>query len=451
MDNNNNNNFNNDERIDNGFSNYPVNENDTQSNDVKQLESGTTYYYSESYKKPKVKKNSGLLQLILVSIISSIIGGGIVFASFQFVVPAINSSSTFQFPKSIFERNIPSQESSANQSGGEYKKVVIESADSPVVAIAEKVGPSIVGIRVTAKVQDWLFGVREGRGEGSGIIIGENGYIITNNHVIETAMADRTNKMVDGAKIEVILPQDRNKAYTAQIVGRDSKTDLAVLKIDTTGLPAVEFGDSDTLKVGELAVAIGNPAGLEFMGSVTAGIISGLNRRIVTEGGQEFTLIQTDAAINQGNSGGALVNSKGQVVGINTIKIGAQGFEGLGFAIPINSAKEIANNLIEHKYVKGRPFLGISIEQRYNEQVAKQNNLPTGLLVYDVVPLSGAYKAGIQRNDIITKFDGKPVKSFQELEEIKNTRKPGDTVQVEVYRDGETKIFNVELTEDKGN
>jgi serine protease Do len=407
-------------------------------------------FYTESYKRPAPRRNNSLLQLILVALISSIFGGGIVFLAFQFLAPSLQPSINQFFGKSVLTGNTNGSIGEKDASGSS-KKIIIETADSPVAAISEKVGPSIVGIRVTAQMQDWFLGTKEGQGEGSGIIIRADGYIMTNNHVVEAAMAaNRSNEISNGSKIEVILPNKKDKPYIAKVIGRDPKTDLAVLKIDATGLPAVEQGDSDKLKVGELAVAIGNPAGLEFMGSVTSGIISGLNRKIITEDGQELTLIQTDAAINQGNSGGALVNSKGQVIGINTIKIGATGFEGLGFAIPINKAKEITKNLIEYKYVKGRPFLGISVDPSYNEEMAKQYNMPNGLLVADVIPVSGAYKSGLQRGDIITKVEDTAVTSFKELEDIKNKYKPGDTISLEAYRDGKTMKFEVKLTEDKG-
>lgn len=412
---------------------------------------GTEYtasFYTENYKKPKSRRNSSLLQLVLVAVLSSILGGGIVFAAFQFVAPAIQPAVNSYFGK-MMSSNTGTNSSVQGANDGVYKKIEITQSDSPVTAIAEKVSPSIVGIRVTARVQDFFFGESDVPGEGSGIILRSDGYILTNNHVISGAMSERGNKISSGAKIEVILPNQKDKTYTATVVGRDSKTDLAVLKIDATGLPAAELGNSDELKVGELAVAIGNPGGLEYMGSVTVGVLSGLNRTIKTEDGKDFTLVQTDAAINPGNSGGALVNSKGQVIGVNTIKIAAQGFEGLGFAIPINRAKEISEQLINHNYVTGRPKLGIYIDNRFNEEVAKQYNVPNGLLVMDVELMSGAYKAGIKTNDIITKFDGKPVKSFAELEELKNKHKPGDKVKAEIYRDGETLTLEIQLGEDK--
>jgi len=433
--------FNNDD-----FSNYSTynNDNDKNNNAVP-----VSTFYTESYKKTKNKRGIGLFQLIAVALVSSILGGGIVFAAFQFVAPAIQPSVN-----SYFSSIVPGESAlNGNNGSGDnitaYKKVEIEKTDSAVTAIAEKVSPSIVGIRVTAKVQDFFFGDSEGTGEGSGIIVKSNGYIITNWHVIQNAL-DRSNKLSSSAKIEVFLPSQKDKPYTAQVIGTDSRTDLAVLKINAEGLPAAEFGNSDELKVGELAVAIGNPGGLEYMGSVTVGVVSGLNRTVQSDGGKDFKLIQTDAAINPGNSGGALVNSKGQVIGVNSIKVVAQGFEGLGFAIPINTVKEITDSLMEYTYVKGRPFLGISPDTSFDEEAAKYYNVPAGLLVREVIPFSGAYKAGIQVGDIITKFDGKAVKTLDELNGIKNTHKPGDTVKVEIYRDGETKTLDVTLTEDKG-
>jgi serine protease Do len=194
------------------------------------------------------------------------------------------------------------------------------------------------------------------------------------------------------------------------------------------------------------------------MGSVTSGIISGLNRTLQFEDGKSMKLIQTDAAINPGNSGGALLNSEGKVIGINSSKIGGEGYEGLGFAIPSNTAKEIAESLIQSGYVKGRPKLGISVDPRFNKDIAAENKVPEGVLVYDVEPLSGAYKSGIKSGDIITKLNGVEIKSFDELEAEKNKCKAGDKVQITFYRipdgksadQGETKTVEVVLGEDMG-
>jgi serine protease Do len=379
-----------------------------------------------------------------VALLSSVLGGALVGAWFQFGAPAMASNTqAAQKPSGLLADPVKQIE-------------IIDKTDSPVTAIAEKVSPSIVGIQVNFRMQDWWFGVQESSGSGSGIIIRSDGYILTNNHVIESAM-EAGNKVAQGASIKVILPNQMDQTYNATVIGRDEKTDLAVIKIDLSELPAVDLGDSDNLKVGELAVAIGNPGGLEFMGSVTSGIISGLNRKVQVGEKQELKVIQTDAAINPGNSGGALVNSKGEVIGVNTIKISAAGYEGLGFAIPINTAKEVADNLISDGYVKGRPQLGVSIDPRYTEEIATRNNAPMGLLVAEVVPLSGAYNAGVKTGDIITEFNGVAVKSFNELEAEKNKFKAGDEIELKIYRitsmepvKGDYITLKATLGEDKG-
>ena len=403
-------------------------------------------FYNENVKKTKTKKIS-TGQLILVALLSSVIGAGLMFAAVMFLAPVVRADIDRLLGISTATSSV-----ATGSDNGAYKKVEITKSSSPVEAISEKVGPSIVGIKVTVKSQGsgffFDFG-QDGVGEGSGIIIREDGYILTNNHVIESALGENSNKINEGSKIEVVLPNETDKSYAATVVGRDSKTDIAVLKIEASNLHAAELGDSDKVKVGELAVAIGNPGGMDYMGSVTSGIISGINRTLKMDNGRELKLIQTDAAINPGNSGGALVDSEGKVIGVNTVKIAATGYEGLGFAIPINEANEIAKSLIDYKYVKGRPYLGVSIDQRFTPEYAEQYNVPKGLLVYEVVPLSAAYKAGIHANDIITKFDGKTVTVFDDLEEQKNKHKPGDSVKVEVYRDGKTLELTVVLDEEK--
>jgi len=403
-------------------------------------------FYNESIKKTKSKKTSAG-QLILVSVISSIIGAGLMFAAVMFLAPAIQPTIDRILGRTALESDVATV-----GNNGIYKKVEITQSSSPIEAISEKVGPSIVGIRVTvpSQLKGFFFDIeQDGVGEGSGIIIREDGYILTNNHVIENAMVQNSNKLINGAKIEVILPSNTEKAYMATVVGRDSKTDIAVLKIDGKNLPAAELGDSDKVKTGELAVAIGNPGGIDYMGSVTAGIISGVNRTLELDNGRTLKLIQTDAAINPGNSGGALVNSEGKVIGINTVKIAATGYEGLGFAIPINEANEIAESLMNYNYVKGRPYLGVVIDQSFTEEVAKRYNVPAGLLVYEVQHLSAAYKAGIHTGDIIVEFDGQKVTQFKELENLKNKHAPGDSVKLKVYRDGKTIELTVVLDEEK--
>lgn len=339
-----------------------------------------------------------------------------------------------------------SQSSETNDVQATSKLETLELATGGNLTIAQiykKVSPSIVGIKTTfqASINNGFFstGTGEQSGEGSGIIIRKDGYIMTNFHVVSEAVDTSAKKLTSGSKIEVYLPGNTSTGYNASLVGYDKSTDLAVLKIEKTGLPIAEMGDSDKLTIGDLAVAIGNPGGMEYMSSVTAGIISGLNRTVSSDGYKNMKLIQTDAAINPGNSGGALINSKGQVVGVNSIKIAADAFEGLGFAIPINEAMDISNNLINYKYVPGRPYLGISAYEQYTRQVAQQYNMPEGVLVYTVDASGPAGKAGVKVEDIIVKADGKEVVDFDGLEKIKNTHKPGETMTLQVYRNWNTR------------
>lgn len=320
-----------------------------------------------------------------------------------------------------------------NQGTSTSVKYEITETDSPVVAIAAKAGPSIVGVKVSYTTQSF-FGMQESDEEGSGIIYSEDGYIITNYHVIESAINNST------AVVAISLPNDDN-TYEAKIIGGDEATDLAVVKIDKTGLTKAEFGESSKLSVGELAVAIGNPLGQEFAGSVTVGYISALNREITTDG-RTYNLVQTDAAINPGNSGGALVNSVGQVIGINTVKISVTGVEGLGFAIPIDDAMPIIKELIENGKIV-RPYIGIS-GMDLDEMTARRNNLVEGIYVVQVLNASPAKEAGVQKGDVIVKFEGKEITTMQELNELKNTKKIGETATITVNRTG--KEVDIKLT-----
>ena len=240
-------------------------------------------------------------------------------------------------------------------------------------------------------------------------------------------------------KITVKLYNDDTE-YEAKIVGTDEQTDLAVIKIEKDGLTAAELGDSDSVQVGEFCMAIGNPLGLGT--TVTDGIVSAVNREVTDEDNNSYTAIQTNAAINSGNSGGALVNSQGQVIGINTLKVSGDGVEGVGFAIPINSTKDIYQQLIEYNKVK-RPYLGIGGID-IDEDLAKANNLTVGIYVKTLDTFSAAEKAGIKVGDVITKVDGQNVKTVDELNEIKNKKKIGDKITLTIWRDGKTQ--DIELT-----
>lgn len=307
------------------------------------------------------------------------------------------------------------------------------------VEVAKKVGPCVVGI-TTKHIKDMgIWGKAESEGLGSGIIMSKDGYIVTNNHVVEKSDA-----------ISVIL-NTGGKEYPAKIVGRDEKTDLAVIKITPDcELKTAEFGNSATIEVGELAIAIGNPLGLELTGTVTSGIVSAVNRELRI-GERTFQLIQTDAAINGGNSGGPLINQKGEVIGINTVKISrANEVEGIGFAIPINTVKAVVADLIEHGYVKGRPVLGIMV-RNINDAIAKQQNWPVGIQVMDVVAGSAAENASIKRGDIITKCNNENVTTSDELNNIKDKMTPGDKITLTVYKYETSKFetVTVKLMEEK--
>lgn len=327
------------------------------------------------------------------------------------------------------------------KSKSDYLKAGLIEGSTSITEIAKKAGPSMVGIRMTATSSANPFFGSDGetiRAEGSGIIISKDGYIMTNYHVVSEA--DPRNRDYENVTLEVFLPDKRQAK--AKFIGGDPLNDLAVIKINLKKLPNAELGDSSRLKVGEPAIAIGNPLGLEFAGSVTVGVISALNRTVSVED-RTLNLIQTDAAINPGNSGGALVNSEGKVVGINTVKISVPGVEGLGFAIPINDAKPIVNQLIKYGYVKGRPLIGIS-GQEITKSLADYYDLPVGIFIVRVEPNSGADKAGIRKRDIMISLAGKKVTSMQDVNNIKKAYKAGDTVNTVIVR-GKKKL-NLKLT-----
>lgn len=308
-------------------------------------------------------------------------------------------------------------------------------------SIANNVTPSVVGIQTYTKSLDY-----EAAGEGSGVIMSEDGFIITNAHVL----TDDNGFQV--AAVNVVL--NNGTEYEASIIGVDTKTDLAVIRIEATGLICAEFGNSDQVQVGERVVAIGNPGGIEFMGSVSQGIVSGLNRTLKMSSGLNMNLIQTDAAINPGNSGGALVNRYGQVIGINSAKIVGTDYEGIGFAIPMNDAKPIIDDLTKYGYVQNRVKIGIKYRQ-IDEALAKAKNSPTGLYIVSVDTNSDAASKGLREGDIITKVDGKDIENTQTLLDILDTKKVGDSIKITVYRvssTNRTSTFEISvlLSEDKG-
>ncbi len=329
---------------------------------------------------------------------------------------------------------------SENSQNSENVNITVdETAENMVEAVAQKVTPSVVGIRTTTSVTGFFGGVSEATGSGSGVIYSKDGYIITNYHVISSAEGSNS-------KIEVFLDTADSNGYTAKVVGYNIAADLAVLKIDAKNLTAVQFADSSKLKVGQYVITIGSPGGLEFMDSVTYGIVSGLDRVVSSD--TDVKLIQTDAAINPGNSGGALVNSKGELVGINSSKIVAQEFEGMGFAIPSNTVKQICKDIIDREN-SPEPYIGISISERYTSQVLEYYGYPNGAVVLSVAEDSPAQKAGIAKGDIITKFGDTKISEYTILENSITNSKPGDKITIEFYRSG--RLYTTELTVGSNN
>lgn len=387
-----------------------------------------------NYKKQKGAHKTVALVLVCCLLTSLVVGGGL-YLKFSHDMKEMTALYSNQYAghgayDNYFSANV----------------VNVAAGGGSITNIAKKVGPSIVGIRmVTQSPKTWVFGedIVQSQAEGSGVIISDNGYIMTNYHVVQ--FADPKNAVSKNTTIEVFLPDKRQ--VKAEFIGGDPKTDLAVIKVPVENLPAAQLGDSGKLQVGELAVAIGNPLGIEFQGSVTAGVISALNRTIHVED-KTLNLIQTDAAINPGNSGGALLNSKGQVIGINTVKISVPGVEGLGFAIPINDAKPIIDQLMMFGYVKGRPFIGIS-GREVTESISRQYNIPMGIYVLEITPDSGAQAAGIQKGDILISIAGKEVKTMKDVDDIKKNYSAGDHVELTVVRNGKKVKLTLTFSEER--
>ncbi|WP_416176000.1 S1C family serine protease [Clostridium sp.] len=393
-------------------------------NEHKVISSNDVLKNTSSEKKPfnyKFKFRGGkFLSFIAVALISSLIGGFVSAFAFLYVVP-----NTSFFKNTPLYESIASENTSTTQQSTSLPSVSSTSSTTgnlTVAQIAKKVSPAVVCVSVKSITQSNSFfgsGITEQDGMGSGIIINSDGYILTNYHVVQGAET-------------VTVTLSTGKEVPAKVVNYNANQDLAIIKVtEKTTMPAVaELGDSSKVEVGDPVVAIGNPLGKELSGSVTSGIISAKDRQI-TVGNTTQTFIQTDAAINEGNSGGALVNSQGQVIGVNSAKIGGNGVEGIGFAIPINTVKSKLSNLL-------KPALTIGIICQ---------NSSEGVYVEGVQESSPAEKAGIQSNDIIQEFDGKNVYTVSQINAIKAKHKSGDVVSVVVLRNGETKTLKLTLEE----
>lgn len=400
---------------------------------------------TNSYNTKKIK--SGFGKSVILPFVSGALGCAVVVGT-CFGVPSIRSK-IFNATSNIQQNTNTDNTAKSN---GYVSQVDLNNYSDTSVYAANKILPSIVGIQIEYTVNNSLlemFGrssTSTATASGSGIIISEDGYILTNNHVVANSSENSNSyyQVSEATKLTVTLFNDETK-YEAKIVGKDEQTDLAVIKIEKTGLSKAEFADSDSIKVGEFAMAVGNPIGMQS--SVTCGIVSAVNREVTDSDGKKYTLIQTDAAINSGNSGGALVNHEGKVIGINTLKVAGTGIEGMGFAIPINSTTDVTSQLIEFSKVR-RPYIGITGID-LTEALAKNYNLPLsdGVYIKSVEDFSSAEKAGLKTGDIIFEADGTKITKMDDLNKIKNSHKIGDEMKIKVNRDGQEKEFTIKLGE----
>lgn len=374
------------------------------------------------------KSNFRLGTNVFIPFISGVVGSLLVLG-IAFGVPKIRENLMVSSNTSTPTFSV----SSSSTNNGLIDTVSLSNFSDTAAYASSKVLPSIVGITVEYNVtsSNIFFGQTQGTAEaqGSGIIISNDGYILTNNHIINSSDSSNYYQVSEATKIEVYLYGDENP-YEATIIGSDAQTDLAIIKIDKDNLTAAELGDSSSVKIGEFVLAVGNPLGVGT--SVSSGIVSAVNREVTTDG-VTYTLIQTDAAINSGNSGGALVNNQGKVIGINTLKVAGSGVEGMGFAIPINDTIKIYTQLIEKGKVL-RPFIGIT-GRDLDEETSKKYDLPVGIYVKGIEEFSSAEKAGIKIGDVITSINGKNISTMDELNDIKSTKNIGDTITLEIYRD----------------
>ena len=367
-----------------------------------------TYNFQEPHVKAKKKRgfNKTIAGVVVCTLCSGFIGSGVTYLALK---NNLTQTKTININPATFDT---------------------ESEALSATEVYNKVAPAAVVVSTKSVTQGYFMHTQEVEGIGSGFIINEEGYILTNYHVIQGAQ-----------EISVTLSND--VTTTAQVVNYDENQDVAMIKItdESVEIPAtVELGDSDALQPGEEVIAIGTPLSTELSSTVTKGIISATSRSVAVESGVTMNLIQTDAAINAGNSGGPLVNTKGEVVGINSSKISGEAVEGIGFSIPINDIKDKIESL-------SKPILNLGISVRtIDESLSKQLNMEQGLYIVEVTEFSSAEKAGLKAGDIIVKADGTRITTFDEFKEIKNAKEEGDDISLDVVRNGESKTINVTLT-----
>ena len=380
-------------------------------------------------KKPHGKWVKALCLCLVCALLGGLCGAGIMAGSMNSRIAAVEQMLEEQTKETL---SIGSQTSSTPA------PVSTTTAAKPIAAIYDQACNEVVGITTEVTYTNFFGQTSSSAVSGSGFIVSPDGYILTNYHVIEYAYK--------GNYAITVMLHDGTR-YEASIVGVEDCNDIAVLKIDASGLDPVTFGDSDKLSVGDDVYAVGNPLGeLEF--SMTTGHVSALDRLITTdESSEAINMFQIDAAVNSGNSGGPVYNANGEVVGIVTAKYSDTGVEGLGFAIPINDAAKIANDLITKGYVTGKAYMGVSIDERYNSMYSQYYNMPIGAFVKSVESGSCAESAGIQAGDIITRLGDVEITGYSDLKQAIKQYSAGDSAELELYRAGESRTLTVTFDE----
>jgi serine protease Do len=377
------------------------------------------------YERPQ--KRRSIFSYFIVALIAAIIGGVIS----AYIAPVYLYGKLMPMPEVYNKDEITNI--------GHKINITPKDDISAVEAVAKKAMSSVVGI-TSVQVQKEFIWEREVEGVGSGVIVDPNGYILTNSHVVGDGNAKRINVLFEnGDKIP------------GNVLWNDAALDLAVVKVDASGLPTADLGDSESLEVGQLAVAIGNPLGLDFQRTVTSGVISGLNRSIrVNQYNVIEDLIQTDASINPGNSGGPLLNSKGEVIGINTVKIKSEAAEGLSFAIPINVAKPIIEGVIKQGGFK-TVYLGVTgVEvERYERTLGVDLSIDKGVIILEILPNSPVDKSGLRPGDIMVKIDNQEIESMNQLKKILYKYKKGDKATLTIIRNGKEMAVSIIFTQTK--
>ena len=380
-------------------------------------------------KKPHGKWVKALCLCLVCALLGGVCGAGIMAGSMNSRIAAVEQ---------MLEEQTKGTQSIGSQTSSTPAPVSTTTTAKPVAAIYDQACNEVVGITTEVTYTNFFGQTSSSAVSGSGFIVSPDGYILTNYHVIEYAYK--------GNYAITVMLHDGTR-YEASIVGVEDCNDIAVLKIDASGLDPVTFGDSDKLSVGDDVYAVGNPLGeLEF--SMTTGHVSALDRLITTdESSEAINMFQIDAAVNSGNSGGPVYNANGEVVGIVTAKYSDTGVEGLGFAIPINDAAKIANDLITKGYVTGKAYMGVSIDERYNSMYSQYYNMPIGAFVKSVESGSCAESAGIQAGDIITRLGDVEITGYTDLKQAIKQYSAGDSAELELYRAGESRTLTVTFDE----